>query len=355
MDLKELLLSDFPLVSDQEWKEKVVKDLRGKEFDDTLIWKDENGINHKPYYRKSDIEKIENLESIQVSQRNDKDWEILENKPLITDPLKNAVKTNLANGLDLTGNSKLDFTIYKTKGASILTELSLALHHVLEYVDAKTSEGNNPDKVFKELEYHFAFGNSYFLEIAKGRAFRFLISKLQSAYKVKSHSIIIGHGSQYYLADKDAHTNLLRTTTQAMSAVLGGCNSVFIPAFDEFGNKCELGKRMARNIQLILKEESYFGNVIDAASGSYYIESLTNELCIKAWDLFVEIEEEGGLIAILNSGKLKRLLIKDREARIKTYDSEGRVLLGVNKFKNGNGVELNVSSDVELLAREVKS
>jgi methylmalonyl-CoA mutase len=161
-------------------------------------------------------------------------------------------------------------------------------------------------------------------------------------------------GSDYYLAHVDAHTNLLRTTTQAMSAVLAGCDEVYIPAFDENANPSELGKRMARNIQLILKEESHFGKITDAASGSYYIEKLTEGFAEKAWEKFLEIESKGGLMKILESGYLNEILEKDRISRITTYQSGERVLLGVNKFQNEIGVKLKLDEKVKTLAKELE-
>lgn len=355
MDLKELLLSDFPKISDQEWKDKVIKDLRGKDFEETLVWEDENGIKHQPYYRKSDLENSELIQDIQDAQRMTNGWNVIETKPIFSDDLATAVKNNQSiNLFEINGSILLDLTVYKSKGASIATELSLALHHVLEYMDAFTEKSLSSEEAAKNLSFALAFGNSYFSEIAKGRAFRYLVSKLFSAYGIDKEIHVVGLGSDYYLTNKDAHTNLLRTTTQAMSAVLGGCDKIYIPAFDENANTSELGKRMSRNIQLILKEESHFGKIIDASSGSYYIEKLTADFAEKAWNQFIEIESKGGLINILESGSLKEILEKDRIGRVKKYRSGERMLLGVNKFQNELGVNLDMAKGVEFLAKEVE-
>ena len=355
MDLRELLLSDFPKIADQDWKDKVIKDIRGKDFEETLVWEDENGIKHQPYYRKSDVENSDLIEAIQQAQRQSKDWSILEEKPDFSDSLADGIKSNSKKELNLSANEiLLDLSIYKTKGATIVTELALALHHVLEYMDALTENGLSAKDASEELCFVLAFGNSYFSEIAKGRAFRFLVSRLFESFEINPEIKVIGLGSDYYLADKDAHTNLLRTTTQAMSAVLGGCDSIYIPAFDENANSSELGKRMARNIQLILKEESHFGKIIDAASGSYYIEKISAEFVEKAWEKFLEIEAKGGLIAIMNSGYLREILEKDKTTRINKYKSGERVLLGVNKFQNTKGVNLTLAQGTESIAKELE-
>lgn len=356
MKLEELLLSDFPKISDQEWKEKVMKDLRGKDFEETLVWTDENKIQHQPYYRKSDLANSEQLKAVQQAQRMTRDWQILESKPELNDSIADFVSQNKIEKFSWNEEvNLLDLTVYKSKGATIVHELALGLHHVLEYMDAITESGITADEAAKKLKFAMAFGNSYFSEIAKARAFRYLLAKLFSAYGINVDAQIVGIGSDYYLAHEDAHTNLLRTTTQAMSAVLGGCNELYIPAFDENANSSELGKRMARNIQLILKEESHFGNVIDPASGSYYIEYLTEEIANKAWQVFVEIEEKGGLFKIIESGYLKEMLEGDKKRRIEEYKSGDRVLLGVNKFKNDKGVDLDLDQTVENLAKEVQA
>jgi hypothetical protein len=355
MDLEELLLSDFPKVSDQDWKNKVIKDLRGKNFDETLVWEDESGIKHQPYYRKSDVEKSDFIQEIQQAQRTINNWIVLENKPEFSDALAEGVRMNKVPGLELfTKNTTLDFTVYKSRGASIVTELALALHHALEYMDFLTDSGMSAKEASEKLAFGFAFGNSYFSEIAKGRAFRYLISKLFSTYKIDKPVRIVGLGSDYYLAHVDAHTNLLRTTTQAMSAVLAGCDEVYVPAFDENADSSELGKRMSRNIQLILKEESHFGKIIDASSGSYYIEKLTAEFAEKAWEQFLEIESKGGLLNIMETGHLNEVLEKDRLNRIESYKSGERVLLGVNKFQNESGVHLSMPKEIENLAKELE-
>ncbi|KAA3650854.1 MAG: hypothetical protein DWP98_03850 [Bacteroidetes bacterium] len=355
MNLEELLLSDFPRVSDEKWKDVVIKDLRGKDFEETLVWKDENGIDHHPYYRKSDTFDSSLIVAIQNAQRTDNDWIILEHKPKMNDEITQFVNQNKVEKINnLDGNIKLDLSIYKSKGANTVHELALALHHVLEYMDVLTKNGYSAAKASQKLVYVLAFGNSYFTEIAKGRAFRYLLSQLFLAYDIQPELKIIGLGSDYYLAHQDAHTNLLRTTTQAMSAVLAGCDEIYIPAFDENANTSELGKRMARNIQLILKEESHFGKITDAASGSYYIESLTKTLSEKAWDLFLEIESKGGLFQLIANGELKEMLHKDKTERIAKYKSGERLILGVNRYKNPEGLDLELKEGIEMLAKEVE-
>ena len=130
-----------------------------------------------------------------------------------------------------------------------------------------------------------------------------------------------------------------------MSAVLGNCNLVSLPAFDALEESSALGRRMSKNIPLILKEESSFEQVRDAANGSYYIESLTADLVQKSWDLFLEIEKQGGLLAYHKSGKLDQVLNQSHQSRVTQYNSKERSFLGVNRFENATAKDLEVAAN----------
>ena len=127
--------------------------------------------------------------------------------------------------------------------------------------------------------------------------------------------------------------------------MLGNCNLVSLPAFDALEESSALGRRMSKNIPLILKEESSFEQVRDAANGSYYIESLTADLAQKSWDLFLEIEKQGGLLAYHKSGKLDQVLNQSHQRRVTQYNSKERSFLGVNRFENATAKDLEVAAN----------
>jgi methylmalonyl-CoA mutase len=140
----------------------------------------------------------------------------------------------------------------------------------------------------------------------------------------------------------DANVNMLRTQTEAMSATLGGVNSLTVLGYDSvFKTADEFSERIARNQQLILKEESHFDKVTDPAAGSYYIETLTNELAAQAWKLFLEVENKGGFYAAINSGAVQQAVKATAEGRLKAISSRREILLGTNQFPNFNEVAAN--------------
>ena len=255
----------------------------------------------------------------------------------------------------------VDGSIYKEAGATIIQELAYTLSHAVEYFDKMTEEGFTADAVARSFIFKLGYGNSYFSEIAKGRAFHFLVDQLYQQYKIKHRIVIWGDASRYYQSHKDPHTNLLRLSSQAMSAVLGNCNLVSLPAFDALEDSSSFGMRMSKNIPLILKEESSFEQVRDAANGSYYIEQLSAEIAQKAWVLFLDIEKQGGLLAFHNSGKLSDELTNSHESRLSKYKSNERSLLGVNRFENTKSKDLKVAANgtdgisAKVLSKEVKA
>ena len=239
----------------------------------------------------------------------------------------------------------VDGSIYKEAGSNVVQELAYTLSHAVEYFDKLTEEGYTADAVARSFIFKLGYGNSYFTEIAKGRAFHYLIDQLYKQYNTKHRIVIWGDASKYYQSHKDSHTNLLRLSTQAMSAVLGNCNLVSLPAFDALENSSSLGMRMSKNIPLILKEESSFEQVRDASNGSYYIEQLSADLAQKSWDLFLEIEKQGGLLAYHKSGKLDEELNKSHQNRISKYNSNERSFIGVNRFENSTAKDLKVAAN----------
>ena len=224
-------------------------------------------------------------------------------------------------------------------GAYIFQELGYALAWGNEYLTQLTEAGLDIDTVAKNIKFNFGISSNYFLEIAKFRAARMLWANIvaqyapacQCAAKMKVHA----ETSSFNLTLFDAHVNLLRTQTEAMSAALAGVDSMTVTPFDKaYATPDEFSERMARNQQLLLKEESHFDKVIDPAAGSYYIENLTVSIAKQAWELFLAIEEEGGFEAAVKAGKVQAAVNESNANRHAAVAKRREVLLGTNQFPN---------------------
>jgi methylmalonyl-CoA mutase len=202
---------------------------------------------------------------------------------------------------------------FTNAGTDIVKELAFTLSMANEYMLQLTQRGISSDMAASKIGFCFGTGSNYFFEIAKLRAARLLWSVIVSAYKPEnsSSSVMDIHSitSRWNKSAENPHTNLLRTQTEAMSAVLGGTDSLTVEPFDiVFRQPDEFSERIARNQQLILKEEAYFDKVADPAGGSYYIENLTSLIADTAWKLFLEVEEQGGFIEALNKEFFKKVI-----------------------------------------------
>lgn len=198
--------------------------------------------------------------------------------------------------------------VFNNSGASIVQELGFSLAAGVEYLDKLTDAGMDIKDIAPRMRFHFATGSKYFMEIAKLRAARFLWAQIVKAYNPCCDSIckmnIHAETSEWNKTVYDPNVNMLRTQTEAMSAILGGVDSFTVHPYD-YIYEChpsELGERVARNQQLLLKEESHFGKIADVAGGSYYIEELTQFIAEAAWKLFLEVQEQGGMQKALESG-----------------------------------------------------
>ena len=196
---------------------------------------------------------------------------------------------------------------FNNAGADIVQELAFAISMGSEYLAQLTGRGMNAGYAASKIRFSFGTGSGYFPEIAKLRAARLLWSTVLSGFLPGSsegsvmdiHSVTTRRNKTI----KDPYVNMLRTQTEAMSAILGGADSLTVEPFDiVFRQPDEFSERIARNQQLILKEESYFDKVSDPSAGSYYIENLTRQIAENAWKLFVETEEQGGFLSALKSG-----------------------------------------------------
>ena len=232
----------------------------------------------------------------------------------------------------------VDGAVFHNAGGTTVSEMAFTLAMGSFYVQQLTENGFSPDEVADKMLFRLAIGSDYFMEIAKFRAFRYLWAQILKAFGVreeKATTCIQAESSYRNKTVYDPYVNMLRTTTETMSAILGGVDTVSVLPFDvTFELPSEMAKRVARNQQLILKEESYFEKVADPAAGSYYIENLTAKLIEKSWELFLEVDNQGGYPEAFKKG-----FVQDRieaEARKKDADVARRKVsvLGVNQFPN---------------------
>ncbi len=230
-------------------------------------------------------------------------------------------------------------SIFHNSGSSIVQELGFALATAAEYLDQLTEAGIKIEEIAPKMRFDFAVGSNYFMEIAKIRAARLLWAKMIDAYNpcCKSIARMFVHSttSNWNKTVYDPYVNMLRTTTEAMSSVIGGTDSLTVNAFDEsFETPSEFGERIARNQQLLLKEESYLDKVVDPSAGSYYIENLTNSIAAEAWKIFLAVEEQGGFVAALKAGYIQEQVNEMANKRNMDIANRKEILLGTNQFPN---------------------
>ncbi len=226
-------------------------------------------------------------------------------------------------------------------GATADLELAFTIADGLEYVRAAMAQGLAVDDFAPRLSFFFAIGMNFFMEVAKLRAARLLWARVMSDFNptnpkslaLRTHCQTSGVS----LTEQDPYNNVVRTTVEAMAAVLGGTQSLHTNSFDEaLGLPTEFSARIARNTQLILAEETGIPNVIDPFGGSYFMESLTNDLAEKAWEIITEVEELGGMTAAVDSG-MPKLRIEEAAARRQARVDRGDdVVVGVNKYRVEN-------------------
>lgn len=230
----------------------------------------------------------------------------------------------------------IDCSLYQNAGATIPQQLAYALAHVTEYLEHLAGADIFEEKK-KQLKFQFitAIGPNYFFEIAKLRALRLLFATIAQEYQIPEDCHILAQPSKRNKTLYDFNVNLLRTTTESMSSVLGGANSICNMAYDALYHKNnEFGKRIARNQLLILKHESYFEKAANPAAGSYYIESLTHQLADKALEIFKDIEKSGGFLNQLKEGLIQRKISESANQEQEQFESGELVLIGTNKFPN---------------------
>jgi methylmalonyl-CoA mutase len=251
----------------------------------------------------------------------------------------NAIATELIDGgFTFFRGININGSVFHNAGASIVQELAFTLAQGNEYL-VSLSNKHKIDELAPILQFTYSTGSSYLLEIAKLRAARLLWARIIEQYKpthdCTSATYIHCQTSEWTLSVADAYNNLLRATTQAMSAAIGGANSITVTPFDAaIKEPEEFSERLARNIQIICAEEAFLNKVADPAGGSYYIEKLTESIAQAAWDLFRLVESKGGYIAACREGFIQEEIQKTANARKEAVASGNTVIVGVNKYIN---------------------
>lgn len=250
-------------------------------------------------------------------------------------------------------------TNFCNSGADAVTELAFSISMGVEYLDQLTDRGLRAGQAASNIRFSFGTGSDYFMEIAKLRAARILWSLIRDGYDPDERESfrmeIHCSTSKWNATAYDPYVNMLRTQTEAMSAILGGTDSLTVNNYDiAFADPGEFSERIARNQQLILREEAYFDKVADPAAGSYYIENLTALVADHAWKLFLETEERGGFLEALKHGFIRDKIRRMANKRIRDVSMRREILLGTNLYPgddeeilNDNGNSIRFSAPVE--------
>ena len=445
------LLADFQPVSGKAWKEKIIADLKGADFDKKLVWRTPEGFNVQPFYRREDLKGLKTTTSAPGQfpyvrgTRTNNEWAIRQNicacknarkanakalevlnkgitslgfcldkeklnyrfiKVLLNDIKADAITVNfsicpcaapdLANilvryygrmGYDvkkMKGSINVDpikqmlikgkllsreqvtekiaatvkaakslpgyrvvgvnSVILNNSGAYCAQELAYALAWGAEYMTMLTEAGVPNYKAANAIRFNMGIGGNYFMEIAKFRAGRMLWAKIVEAYKAPLFTAALkdaakmnvsAETSRFNMTVFDAYVNLLRSQTETMSAALAGVDEIVVTPFDvTYEKPTDFAERIARNQQLLLKEESHFDKVVDPAAGSFYIENLTHAIAAEAWKQFLAIQEQGGMYQMVAEGKVQAAIQENLTKRLADVAKRKEVLLGSNQFPN---------------------
>ena len=447
------LLADFAPVSAETWKNKIIADLKGADFDKKLVWRTPEGFNVQPFYRREDLKGLKTTNSAPGQfpyvrgTRENNEWDIRQNicacqnarkanakalevlnkginsigfclnkeklnyhfiKVLLNDIRIDIIPVNfticackapeLANilvryiGREYKGVDAKNFrgsinvdpikamllkgkplsreqvsekiaavvkaakslpnyrvvavnsVVLNNSGAYAAQELAYALAWGAEYMTLLTEAGVPNYRAANAIRFNMGIGGNYFMEIAKFRAARLLWAKIVEAYKAPIFTAALKNAakmnvsaetSRFNMTIFDAYVNLLRTQTETMSAALAGVDEITVTPFDiTFEKPTDFAERIARNQQLLLKEEAHFDKIVDPAAGSYYLENLTNSIAAEAWKQFLAIQEQGGMYEMVAEGKVQEHIAANLKARLGDVAKRKEVLLGSNQFPN---------------------
>jgi methylmalonyl-CoA mutase len=430
--MKDNLFQNFQQHTKAQWKEQVIKDLKGKDFNETLLWEINKNVKTEAYYTSEDtINQPLNLLQSPQNQRVNALWqyreaftltnekecnsliinsllagansvsldfsgvcerqievkELLRNIKLSDTPFFFKVENNALNlvktlqqiapyhwkgGINNDGlalwmlkgvlpeNHWIDsgqilgivqkiptFKVviinghhFHNAGANIGQELAYTVASAIETIERLSEQNFSLQEIVQKIEFSISIGTNYFAEIAKVRALRFLWYQILSdGFGMKHSEIPVTsihcQTSTFYNASITPHTNILRATTEAMSAIIGGCDALTIKAFDEtFQESDDFSRRIARNISIILHEESYLDKVIDPSAGSYFIENLTLKIAEEALRLLKEVENLGGISEAFKQNFIQNEIKGNFESKENDLISGKTTMVGVNKFRH---------------------
>lgn len=439
--MEEKLFTLFPPVSTEEWEEAIKNDLKGADYDKKLVWKTDENIAVRPYYRAENLENLFHLAwngTFPFAKDNGADWKVRQdfivddmgtvNEQALT-AIKNGVNSvgfdisgiktftkdafyklmymicpemtevnficnednaedllsilrnfftdekliaeriyfniefnpfkafmlkeqNCLYGIDILKNllincsfapnmrvGIIDASIFGNCGSTLTEELAFGLVSAADLLDFLTETGLSIDNICKRLKFKFSAGSNYFFEIAKFRAARYLWAKVVDAYSPKDAAstkmYLHAETSTWNKTLYDPYVNLLRTTTESMSSILGGIDSLTVTPFNlASAQNDDFAMRLARNQQLLLKEESHFDKITDPAAGSYYIENLTSCFIKNAWDLFLSIIDKGGFINCFKEDIIQDIILESSQKRDLAIATRKENFVGVNLYPN---------------------
>ncbi len=456
-------LADFPAISTQTWKDKIIADLKGADFNKKLVWRTPEGFNVQPFYRREDLKGLKTTLSAPSQfpyvrgTRANNEWDIRQNicacknarkanakalevlnkgitslgfyldkdkltyhfiKTLLNgiyapavvlnfticpcaapkladilvryfgrmdydfkavrgsinvDPIKgmllkgkNLSREEVTERLVATVNAAKTLVNYRVvgvnsviinnSGAYAAQELAYALAWGADYMTMMTEAGVPNYRAARDIRFNMGIGGNYFMEIAKFRAGRLLWAKIVEQYKDPIFTTALRNAakmnvsattSRFNMTVFDAYVNLLRSQTETMSAALAGVDEITVTPFDvTYEEPTEFAERIARNQQLLLKEEAHFDKVVDPAAGSFYLENLTASMAQEAWRQFLEIQEQGGFFEMVKAGKIQEAVAANLKTRLQDVARRKEVILGSNQFPNftekaGKKIKLN--------------
>lgn len=406
--MSNFITDEFPPVSAAAWKQKIQADLKGADYNETLLTKTNEGITIKPFYHADDFEKLNiplseedfkicqkiiisdesyaNAKAVDATNKGAHSLKFIAKKSFnsallfknlfgnniefhfyfeflseafineLAELLKNEkvfYNIDIVGKLARTGNwhksMNDDFKIlealihknpavfilgvnadiYQNAGANAVQQVAYALAVANEYLTRFGAE------IAQKIQFNFAVGNNYFFEISKIRAFKYVYNLMLSQYETSANALVFAEPSLRNKTIYDYNVNLLRTTTESMSAILGGANTISNCAYDAlFQDSNDFGDRISRNQLLILGEECYFEHGQQIATNSYYIESITKQIAEKSLNVFKEIEKGGGFLTQLKEGIIQRKIKENAQKEQAQFDSGELILLGTNKYPN---------------------
>lgn len=387
------LFENFDSISEKEWKNKVQVELKGLEYNETLVWGTNDQINVKPLYTKDDVD----YSAVQPLPKSSKDWKIiskytgnknqdysflygylinqnqidsslelpnyldlfikyngtsdlksLENLPnlkyldldiygylaqngLWQNDSEKASKELVKEALALKNFEKvisIQGDVYQNAGANHVQQIAITLAHAVEYLE------NFGADIADKIYFKFAVGSNYFFEVAKLRAFRFLWKMILEQYNKESEAFIFTSTSDRNKSKLDIYNNVIRSTIEASSAIFGSSDAIFVGSYDEVNKESDFGLELAAKQQLLLQKESYLNQFTDPAAGSFYIESLTNQMAENALELFKTIQNVGGFVNALQNETIQDFIYTSAKKEQKDFDEQTIKLIGVNKFRN---------------------